>query len=376
MKPHFTHNSRPWGIAVLSVVGLAGYGAATNWPEEPSNRGPVPAELAPAYLDYVVTPQRTVLHESDQLAIPYTMAAVGSRLVVIDVAADQALHVIDRTTGKLIRSFGNRGGGPGEFQDAWSIDPIAGSSSEIWIYDAGLRRMNYVDLRDEFFTEGRLGKRNINLISNGEVTGLVHTNDNRFVGPGFFTDGRLGVFDQSGKLVDQRGPIPQARRELPPLLRQYMYQSTVAAHPSHNRIALASRFATALEIFGSDGSLITLADSPLEIVPDPETTNAQGVFVQKDETPLGYTGVAASRDYIFALFSGRTAAEARDREMFGAQVHVFDWDGTLHAIVELEVVAVSIAVDNDASRLYAVEHDPVPVIVEYDLSEIDLGTPR
>ena len=67
MKPHFTHNSRPWGIAVLSVVGLAGYGAAMNWPEEPSNRGPVPAELGPAYLDYVVTPQRTVLHESDQL---------------------------------------------------------------------------------------------------------------------------------------------------------------------------------------------------------------------------------------------------------------------------------------------------------------------
>ena len=55
------------------------------------------------------------------------------------------------------------------------------------------------------------------------------------------------------------------------------------------------------------------------------------------------------------------------------QVHVFDWDGTLRFIVELEVVAASIAVDMDASRLYAVEHDPVPVIVEYDLSETDLG---
>ena len=77
------------------------------------------------------------------------------------------------------------------------------------------------------------------------------------------------------------------------------------------------------------------------------------MFVQKDATPLGYTGVAASRDYIFALFSGRTAVQASDREMFGAQVHVFDWDGTLQAIVELEVVAASIAVDKDASRLYA-----------------------
>ncbi len=375
MKLHFTHNSRVWSIAFVSVVGLAGFGAATNLPEETSNRGLVPA-LAPAYLDYVMTPQRTVLNESDQLAIPYTMAAIGSRLVVIDIAADKALHVIDRTTGKHIRSFGNRGGGPGEFQDPWSIDPVAGSSNELWIFDAGLRRMNYVDLRDEFFTEERLGERNINLISNGTLFGLVRTNDNGFVGTGFFTDGRLGVFDQSGKLVDQRGPIPQARGELPPLFRQYMYQSTAVAHPSHDRIALASRFATTLEIFGSDGSLIALADSPFEIVPDPESTNADGVFVQKEHTPLGYTGVAASRDYIFALFSGRTIAEAMDRDMFGTQVHVFDWDGTLHAIVELEIVAASIAVDKDASRLYAVEHDPVPVIVEYDLSGTDLGTPR
>ena len=111
MKPHFTHNSRVWSIAFLSVVGLAGYGAATNLPEEPGNRGPVPAELAPAYLDYVVTPQRSVLLESDQLAIPYTMAAVGSRLVVIDVAAEKALHVIDRTTGS---SFGRSGTGVGD----------------------------------------------------------------------------------------------------------------------------------------------------------------------------------------------------------------------------------------------------------------------
>ncbi len=376
MKTNLTHISRPWGLAFLGAIGLTGFGTARNERAEPAARPSAVTELPPAFLDNVATPQRRVLIESEMLASPFTMSAVGSHLVVIDLAADNTLHVIDRTTGELTRSFGNRGEGPGEFQAAWSLDPVAGSTSEIWIYDAALRRLSYVDLREEFFAQGRLGERSINVISEGDLTGLVHTSENQVVGPGLFTYGRVGVFDEAGRQVDQRGPIPQASRELPPLLRQDMYQSTVAAHPNHDRIAVASRYATSLEIFAADGSLIALGDSPLEIIPDPESVSEKGFFLQNEETPLGYTGVAASRDYVFALFSGRTAAEAPFQEMFGEQVHVFDWDGNLQLIVELDIAAASIAVDQDARRLYAVEHDPVPAIVEYDLSETDLRTPR
>lgn len=369
MTARFTHASRTWGVAFLGVLGLTGYRATHAAPE--ASAGASYEGAGP-----VLEPQRRVLNRSDELGIPYRLATVGPWLVVIDVASDEALHAIDRETGELTRSFGRRGEGPGEFKEPWSLDPVAGSSSELWVYDYRLRRLSYVDLRDEFFAQERLGERSVRLQSSASLTGVMRTNDNGFVGPGFFQEGRLGVFEEHGKLIGKRGRIPEVDREVPPLLRQYMYQSTTAAHPDHDRLAVASRYASALEIYRPDGSLIAMADAPFPIAPDAKLVSFQHGFVQEDDTPLGYVEVAASGDYVFALFSGRTFAEYKGREMFARDVHVFDWEGALRGVVRLEVDVVSLAVDRDSQSLYVVEHDPVPTVAEYDLADIGLTPSR
>ena len=45
---------------------------------------------------------------------PGGVAAVGSELFVTDVTGDRIL-VLDRGTGKLLRTFGSKGQGPGQF---------------------------------------------------------------------------------------------------------------------------------------------------------------------------------------------------------------------------------------------------------------------
>ena len=84
-----------------------------------------------------------------------------------------------------------------------------------------------------------------------------------------------------------------------------------------------------------------------------------------------YKGPAgASHDLFFALFSGGSA-ESDVSPDFGQFVHIFDWSGRFVGYIRLEVEAVAITVDPEASVLYALEHDPVPTVSAYDLVGLD-----
>ena len=54
------------------------------------------------------------------------------------------------------------------------------------MFDVALRRTTFVDLRDEYFEQERLGEQSINLISPATVTGIMSTNRDELVGPGVF----------------------------------------------------------------------------------------------------------------------------------------------------------------------------------------------
>ncbi len=85
---------------------------------------------------------------------------------------------------------------------------------------------------------------------------------------------------------------------------------------------------------------------------------------------FGYVEAAASRDCVFALFSGRTGEGHKRRAHFARFVHVFDWDGNFKFALRLDVDALTITVDEQSRWLYAVRHDPEPAIVRYSLEGV------
>ena len=332
-----------------------------------------PGELSHAAIDRLIEPPRHELHRSDRLGMPYRLAVVGDHVVIIDLAADSAMHVVHRRTGAFVRSFGRQGEGPGEFKTVWSLDPVAGSTHELWVYDAGLNRSTYVDLRDGFFEQERLGERMITFVSVASLTGPVRTSRNQFLSLGLFPEGRLGVFGEDGRQAGTVADLPPGAEELAPNIRQHAYQATLLAHPDRHLLAAATRHASRLEIYRSDGSVVAHTEGPLAVAPDYRRSEGgpRSRFVMSKDARFGYVDVAVSRDFIFALFSGRSRESFRGISATLARyVHVFDWAGEFRGALRLETDAISIAVDDAAATLYAVEHEPAPAIAAYDLKEL------
>ncbi|MCZ6917103.1 MAG: BF3164 family lipoprotein [Gemmatimonadetes bacterium] len=327
-----------------------------------------PAELSHSKLN-PTSVVGEVLFDGDILGMPMDIALLGDNLVVLDHSADSAVQVIDSRTGKLVRRFGREGAGPGEFGLALALDPVPGSQSEFWVYDSWLGRQTYVDLDEEFFKQGKLGDKIVNLQMEGPSLGPVRTDRNTSLSLGFYETGRLAVFDDDGAQIATVAKLP-AGDGLPAYVRQQAYQATLVAHPSRALFAATNRYASLIEIYNSDGSRVRIKNGPVLVEPSYgwEEDGEGPYIVQGEDTRLGYVDGSASNDHLFALFSGRTREGGNGQAYMGRFVHVFDWEGNFVTAIQLDTHVAAITVDQDERVLYAIRHLPYPAIVRYSLA--------
>ena len=91
-----------------------------------------------------------------------------------------------------------------------------------------------------------------------------------------------------------------------------------------------------------------------------------------DASRDGYVGISVTDQLIFALYSGSTRKQCWCS--FPANtIIVFSWEGRPLAALMLAEGAAQIAVSEDGSDLYAIYHEPVPLILRYEAPALSEG---
>jgi hypothetical protein len=353
----------PLGVAVFLGWMTVAFGSH----DVPDGGAPRPAELPSLDATELTTfALRAVsLHDGPALAMPTQIAVISGSVVLVDGMAERPIHILDADSGDLVRSLGRSGEGPGEFQWPRALDPADGES--FWVYDAGLSRLTLVE--PERWASGPASDRvTLPVRSPAQTMGMVRTASG-LLGTGLFADGRLGHFDEQGVYTGASGSLPTSEIDAPPGVLQHAYRGTLKPDPTRERLVLAARHAGFLEVFASDGSTQTRFEGPFPFEPAFEVVAGDGgpSMATGDDLRFGYVDVAPTAGHVYALFSGRTRGDHPDDASYGRSVHVFDWDGSLRAVLELDVDAFAIAVDEERGRLLAVRHLPTPSVVTFDL---------
>jgi hypothetical protein len=303
--------------------------------------------------------------------VPLDIVVAERFVVVSDLSADSVFHVIDAEGRGTAFQFGRRGSGPGEFQQAWSLDPGAGGRAEIWVYDAGLARMTYVSLDDGVAGSGPTVGRMINLQVAAIPTGPAWIDSTTMVSLGFFSSGRIAFISHEGTLIRTAGALPEVPSAAPPEVVQHAFQATLAVHPERMLLAAATRHASNIEIYRADGTAVGVFHGPLTVEPrfEVQATRGRPTMTTGADLRFGYIDVTASADHIYALFSGRTRAGFPRSANFGRFVHVFDWSGNFEHAFELDATVLTIATDEGGQFLYATRHEPEPAVLRYAVGE-------
>lgn len=348
------------GAAFIAWMGLA-FGSHTPAPPAPPDD-----DLGPASVSSV-SPAGSLVYDSGVLAMPTQIAVANDRIALVDGFAENPIHVLD-AGGRYLAGLGRTGEGPGEFQGPRSLEPTADGGG-FWVFDAALSRLTLVE-PDRWESMPASARVTLSVRGPAFVTNLVRRGDDGFLAAGFFGEGRLGHFTAEGKYEGASGAIPTSEIEAPPELLQHAYRGNLKADPAGTRLVFANRHAGFLEVFSSSGELLRRIEGPFAFEPvfGVKAGERGPSLTTGEDLRFGYVDVATTSDRIYALFSGRTRAGHPGEAVYGRDVHVFDWDGTLRSVMHLDADAMAIAVDSRRDRLLVVRHLPTPAVLSYQLS--------
>ena len=299
-----------------------------------------------------------VLSASPVIGEPFQLRSSGDWLFIGDAIHDPSLHLLDRRTGRLIRSFGRKGKGPGDFSSSPLLLRRPGDSSGVvWTWDMSLGRLTRIDAAAPLVrptvvqVEHVPGAAFAGIATPWRVAWLspdlligVHPSDSA----------HFSIFSPAGRVLrtvpgDLLGPNEASRGQR---LQATMGGLGICAWPDRGYVLIYHRVGR-IEYYDSEAHRVRLVDVPFPS--EPFTEDEEGK-PRLDNSTNYYMACVVYDDRLYAAFSGRRDSdyEGSDAASYAAEfVHVFDWDGALREVYRLDQAIYSIDIPAEGGVIYA-----------------------
>ena len=353
-------------VLIRLIAGLLPLAAAKNMVQAQEPAG------GKGYRVPVVALRGRALGDPGALAKPIAIRRTGAWLVVLDRSTDDQVIVMNAETGRIARTFGRQGAGPGEFLAAQSLDIDPKDSRVLWIYDINQRRFTRVEGALNSPPTGVPRFRSLSLNTGAAVWTPFWTSVGEIVATGFFPDKRIGVLDASGTMLRSFVDIP-GNADDPAMVRQEAYRSYLTLSPSRRRVAIATRHSDRIDFYDVSGPRIAEGARPFGFEPAyiVQSGGAGPAMATGGDLRFGYIALASTERQVFALFSGRVRHGSGGTASFGTFLHVYDWRGRLEKVFSLDAPLLALTVSDDGSRVFGVRHEPLPNVMIYDVKSIE-----
>lgn len=277
---------------------------------------------------------------------------VGESVWVLDLARDPFMHVFRSRDGSLVRSLARTGQGPGDLMEPLNLGARMEDVSGVWVYDPMLRRLTRFDAAGD--TARETGSVSLDTpefverafwLGRSKIVGLVSSDTGRFV-----------LFDSAGRQVGVH-PGPLLGADSIPLSERARStrQMDVCARPNGRGFAISYIGASRVDLFDEAAGYDVSASVPFlgeaQFVRDEATGR-----IRPTHPYAWYLSCAATDRYVYALFAGYRQERGAPPpvDCVGKFVHVFNWNGKLEAVFELDMPVDGIAVASIGERLTGV----------------------
>ncbi|MDR1379882.1 MAG: TolB-like 6-bladed beta-propeller domain-containing protein [Tannerella sp.] len=297
----------------------------------------------------------------------YMVATEDSHIVGIDHREDFFFYCQDTNRPAAPYRFGKKGQGPDEFVHPFSLQYI--SDSLITTYDMSSRQFSEITLNPR---SPRLKVSTLPFTADMNFR-ILKTRHGRHVGLGIYREGMFQLYDSQGNKVGYFFEYPYRdanEKNISNPVRAMAYQGKISANPSATRFAYAAACADIIHFYDiaeDDIRLIKKIETRFcEYVPD-EYDGGTGAGI----TPTnrnGYVDLYATDNCVYALYSGKTFREDREKALESTLLRIYDWSGELLTEATLDVPCKFMCVSPDDETMWAIAEIPEPAIVRFDLS--------
>lgn len=325
--------------AVLFLAGLV----------YPNLRGNAPLPYPPVRVTKLH--QSEVLIRDDLRGFVMDIDIVGDQIVLVDAMADSLVAVFDLEGNPVFRYL-TEGDGPREVKKASTLQV---RNDTVFLHDQGRARIVKFELGAEFSeTE----------ITEDPILGVAPYDVTPYKDGYLLSEGVEGLFSRWRETgVDTVGDMTPVLRKIEKGARYgNRFLRILTVHPTEDLVAVAFLGTGELVIANTEGELLNIVR--------PFTYKFDRGPIDMPEA-LTYQALTATDSALYALFIGKRTEEAFvDKTPDARHVHMYDWNGNLLRIFELDHPALDVAVHGDA--FYTVSYEPIPEVRRYKIPETGL----
>lgn len=313
----------------------------------------------------------TITLPDDVILNPTAILNIGDYIVILNHDTEYILTIYN-TVNHQLQYLQRIGRGPEELLHVNQIGIYPDSTNmSFYVYDDLKNALFIYRLSQDYFKLYRIeetGKYNFVALDFDMIVGIPAVDSSRYIiekpRTNFVKFGDYSEYEFSEKLIDNT------------LSAGYMVTNEYS-------FAWFSLYGESYNIFNYQGF-----DSPKEIKKVYYTKPAfnQDVFRNQHmvilfvETILGFTSLTSSKEYIYALYSGKTLKDfmsIREAALAGNNIGVFDWNGNYVKRLYSKDPIVCINYNNKDKKLYALklnqdmEYEIISILCDNNLIDYD-----
>lgn len=267
------------------------------------------------------------------ISSPVYIQVVDTMWVTVNLQGDTLVDVWGASSRKRLNSFIAKGDGPLEFRriDSFRADEKTQSLYMYDIYKRRLFKVAYSDLLQPKPAVQEVFSWNLEDNTPFSLMGTVRA-DNYFIATNI-TDTASYVVKEPDGNIKAIGKFPDKNHVDPAMTNMCnatLYDLTMTVAPDNQKIAVSCHLADMLQIIKVDKGRFPIQteinaypnDIYLMPIGDGEM---QGLVTAK--TKRYYIGIAATDDYIYAIWHGDVLPEGNKGYLNSSLVRVFNWEG-------------------------------------------------
>jgi hypothetical protein len=293
---------------------------------------------------------------------PSDIKLVGSRLVVLGGEKHEPqLTVIDTSSGAVIARVLQPAS-----DETVRYSPLARTADGkgLWLYELHSHRVARATLSD---TGDRLILSDTTTLRERGALRSPTLVNGHFLAAGYFNQGLLAQFDTAGNAVRVVGMPPVADTSVVADMRHHLNFGSLATEPGGSHVAIVYQSTPRLDVLDADGRPVArLSREGRDSFPIPTPVkdgHGNVRFGLKPGMPVGFLAVDATRQHIYALYSGARFKPGSVDFLLGTAVLRVRWDGVVDQEYTLPFPAHTITVDPGERGLYASGQPGEPIRV-------------
>lgn len=288
-----------------------------------------------------------------ELYLPLKLVYNNNKLFIPDFHDDKMVSEICLEKFTRLQHFAQRGAGPVEF-----LGPLL-----IWVYDNKLYVFDRQKFKLGFFNLDIPDKQSVYQFSSlfslhNSFSKLVNIDSSRYVGAGYFKDGRYAVVNHEGEVLNYFGSYPsyaEAEDLIPYEAKAMFHQVKFSASYENRKVAALSSHVLDIIDFGTSETVVSNRILLSEYTYD----YSSGNYIQTipgNNTVLGAQSVTSNKDYIFILNRPFTK---NNQNKENQEILIYNWDGEFVRKYMVTCQITNIVVNKD-DNLYVTFENPVP----------------